>query len=151
MKLHGQRGGGGSCGGRRRKTGDHFADQSVGGIGDVDVALRVRTDTDTIAAIAKTGLGGGAAVSIDVSMAGANRCGIGGNGAQVAGMEIQEPDEAVAVGDVEVAGVVERQLLRRHGDTGRQHWNCVGISGCRGVAGDGVDVAIHWRGDAELG
>ncbi len=36
-------------------------------------------------------------------------------------MEIEEPDEPIAIGDVEVAGVVDRQLLGRHRDAGREH------------------------------
>ena len=113
MNLHRQRCCGSSRGRRRHQPGHHFADESVRRVRDIDVSQWVRPHADTITASAKARLRSRATIAKAVRLARAKRRRVARDLPNIPGTEIKEPDDARAVGDIQIAPAIEGQLLDR--------------------------------------
>src|SRR6185312_2515584 len=132
---------------RRLQVGGDFADARVLRVGDVDVSEEVRTDTDTVSGVADHSLSRRAAIADGVTGRAWGAC-ASSDDADVAGAAVEEPYLAAAIGDVEVAGSIDRKLLRSHtaearGKDRSRIWG-------RASARNRVDVAIHRSRNAQL-
>src|SRR5580658_2566170 len=119
-------------------------------MGDGDLPKSVGTHTDSVSSISYDGLGCRTTIAEAINSSGAVRRGLARNRPDICCRRVQEPGDTVAIGYIDVAGVIHPELLRAHCDVRREGRERSGVR-LRSATGDRVDVTVRRRRDAEFG